>query len=324
MEIIMIVHKKSFVVVALVLLLILDLSTNLCRAQSSFSIQFEPDRLPWSLLSFKTDSLFGKVATEVRLAALPAKEAGHLLIAVPQADALQPSGEAVISITVDSNIDPLIGPREILNTRSLCNPHDAAALQLVRLRQGGKVWQKSYRFQPDGVYHQRKKPVDKKQLELPPEQWTTFEKRFYQYNGKDHQCPAVLETSELLYLASVIDFKEQKAPLSLCVFDKQQVHRVTVIAGGARQLKVNYLERSPGKQIRREGTVDVIKISFQPRALVSADTAPEEFSFLGLKGDFDIFIDQASRIPVQVSGKISAIGKVDISLQEVNLTPGNS
>ena len=313
----MIKCPKRFRVVCLVLLLTYGLSADLCPAQSSSTTKFESASLPWSRLSFKADSLFGKVTTEVRLAALPAKEAGHLLLAVPQADALQPSGEAVISITVDSNIDPLIGPKEILNTRSLCNPYGAAALQLVRLRQGGKIWQKSYRFQPDGVYHQRKKPVDKKQLELPPEQWNTFEKRFYQYNGKDHQCPAVLETSELIYLASVIDFTEQKAPLSLCVFDKQQVYRVTVIAGGARQLKVDYLERSGDNQTRRNDVIDALKISFQPRALVLENEELEIFSFLGFQGEFDIFVDPDSRLPVQVSDKIGTLGRIDIKLKSV-------
>jgi hypothetical protein len=319
MEISMIVRKNSFVVFCLVLILMLGLSANLSRAQSSFSIKFDADRLPWHRLSFKTGSLFGKLTTEVRLASLPAEEAAGMLIAAPQADGLRPSDASVISITVDSNLNPLIGSSEVLNTQSLCNPDDAAALQRVRLRNGRKVWQKSYRFLPDGVYHQRKKPKDKKQLELPPAQWMTAEKEFYPYNGKNLECPAVIEPSEILYLVSVIDFAKQESPLNLCVFDKQQLHRVKIAAGGSRQLKVNYLEKSQEKQSRREGTIDAFKISFQPSALVSEDQAPEEFSFLGLKGDFEIYVDGASGIPLQVSGQATGIGKVDIRLDEAEL-----
>jgi hypothetical protein len=259
----------------------------------------------------------------VRLAALPAREAADLLLAVPQAEALRPSGATVISITVDSHIDPLIGPKEILNTRSLCNSNDAAALQRVRLRQGDKIWQKSYRFLSNGVYHQRKKPSGKQHHELPPNQWKSFETRLYQYNGNDSECPAVLEPGELLYLVSVINFTGQKSALRLCVFDKSQLYRVTVTAEESRQLKVNYVERLPDKQFRREGAIDAIKISFQPRVLDPEDKKPEEFSFLGLQGDFDIFIDKTSRIPVRVSGKIAAFGKVEINLQEVSLIPEN-
>jgi hypothetical protein len=51
--------------------------------------------------------------------------------------------------------------------------------------------------------------------------------------------------------------------------------------------------------------------------MVPQDEQPEEFSFMGLKGDFEIYIDAATRIPVQVSGQISRIGKVHIRLQTV-------
>jgi len=41
--------------------------------------------------------------------------------------------------------------------------------------------------------------------------------------------------------------------------------------------------------------------------MVPRDKQPEEFSFMGLIGNFEICIDGATRIPVQVSGQISRI-----------------
>jgi len=43
--------------------------------------------------------------------------------------------------------------------------------------------------------------------------------------------------------------------------------------------------------------------------MVPRDKQPEEFSFMGLIGNFEICIDGATRIPVQVSGQISRIEK---------------
>jgi hypothetical protein len=43
---------------------------------------------------------------------------------------------------------------------------------------------------------------------------------------------------------------------------------------------------------------------------------------MGLKGDFDIFIDKVSRIPVRISGKIPGFGKVEFKLGEVQMSPG--
>ena len=61
------------------------------------------------------------------------------------------------------------------------------------------------------------------------------------------------------------------------------------------------------------------KISFEAHALAPDNTEPEEFSFLGLKGDFEIYIDSASRLPIQVTGNIKGPGKVSITLHEVGL-----
>jgi hypothetical protein len=94
-----------------------------------------------------------------------------------------------------------------------------------------------------------------------------------------------------------------------------------VSVDGLRTVKVDYLEKSGTHQTRRNNAIEAIKISFQPRSLALNNEDPEEFSFLGLKGDFDIYVDQDSGLPVQVSGKIATFGKIDIRLQTVEFAP---
>ena len=118
-------------------------------------------------------------------------------------------------------------------------------------------------------------------------------------------------------VASVIKQMKPDTAFHLCVFNKQQLHQVKVSVDGLRTLKVNYLEKSGTNQTRRNNAIDAIKISFQPHSLALNNEDPEEFSFLGLKGDFDIYVDQDSGLPVQVSGKIATFGKIDIRLQTV-------
>jgi len=105
---------------------------------------------------------------------------------------------------------------------------------------------------------------------------------------------------------------------SLYVFDRKQLHEVTVQVNERRRLEVSYIEKGSQKEIKREGMIDAVKISFKPQALAPQGEQPEEFSFMGLKGDFDIFFDQVTNLPVQISGKISTFGKVDIKLEEVS------
>jgi len=120
-----------------------------------------------------------------------------------------------------------------------------------------------------------------------------------------------------LYLVSDLEIRSPSAPRCLYVFDRKQLHAVEVEVSGRRRLKVSYLEKSLKKEIKREGMIDAVEISFKPRALVAHGEQPEQFSFMGLKGDFEIYIDAVSKIPVQVSGQIAGIGKIHIRLYAV-------
>lgn len=286
---------------------------------SAFAFELDADKVLWSHLSFRVKSIFGRVSTAVRLAALPAEAAADLLINVPQGEVMQASGSTIMTITAHSDIKPLFGSHVILKTRAWYDPRDIKALQRDRMRLGHEKWQKIYRFTVPGVFRLKIKPQDSKEDELPPEQWTKVSDAFYAYDHEGLKCATVLEPSGLLYLVSANGFVLPERPRSLCVFNKKQLHRVKVSLNGHRRMKVNYLEKSGGNQIRREKTIEAVKISFQPRALVPEDKQSEEFSFLGLKGEFDIYVDPASNLPVRVSGKTSIFGKVDIKLQEVEL-----
>jgi hypothetical protein len=288
------------------------------NAGSAFELK--ADAVLWDRLSYRAKSILGKVKTDVHLMAVPTKAGADLLMTDAAGEALQPSGATVFILTVHSNIIPLIGSDEILKTQSWFNPNDATALQRVRQRLGKEKWQKSYRFTEIGVLRQRTKPQDQRENELPPQRWTKVKEAFYAYNSEGLKCTAILEPSALLYLVSAIDFEIQELPLSLCVFNKKQLHRVNVSLSGQRRISVNYLEKAKGRQIRRDKNIEAVLLSFEPRALVAEDTQPETFSFLGLKGKFEVYIDKATHLPVQISGKISTFGQIDIKLQEAELT----
>jgi hypothetical protein len=239
------------------------------------------------------------------------------LIGVPQQVALQASEPQTSLMTVQSAVDPLMGSNELISSQAWFLSDNAAALQRIQLRQGGDMWQNIYRFTSEGAYRLRKKPNSIDEKKLPPEQWTKIKESFYPIDGKKLDCACVLEPSGLLFLAAAINFGVVETPLSVCVFNKEQLHRVTVSMSDGQPLRVNYLEMIGHHEIRTDAIIEGMKLSFQPRALVPADTEPEAFSFLGLRGDFDIFIDPASHLPVQINGQILGFGNVQINLQKV-------
>jgi hypothetical protein len=313
----MILPSKKIVLAGVVFLLTIGFFYALGAVKSSLAGDPEAGQVLWKHLSYQGKHFLGKIETVVSLAGLPAKEAQRVLMPLPEGNPLQASTTHVMVIDVQSAVDPLFGANDLTGSQAWFIPGDATALQRIRSRKGKDIWQNTYRFTQKGVYRLRKKPGRADEKKLAPKHWTKIKESFYPYHDKRPGSQAVLEPTGLLYLVSALDFMKQTAPRSLYVFDRKQLHQIKIHVSGHQRLKVNYLEKTLKKDIRREGMIDAVKISFKPRAMVPQDEQPEEFSFMGLKGDFEIYIDAATRIPVQISGQISRIGKIHIRLQTV-------
>jgi hypothetical protein len=189
----------------------------------------------------------------------------------------------------------------------------------IRTRRGDDDFLKRYRFTDLGVFRIQKEPADKKEVQLSPDKWTDAGDSFYAHDLKQLGCSIASERSILLYVACAALFSKNQQPLSVCVFGKRQLHRVQMSAGDIQSLKVNYVEKKQDAEVAREGSVDAIKITFKTRALASDLSAVENFSFLGLRKNVAIFIDPASRLPVQISGKLPKLGTMHLKLSEVRL-----
>ena len=136
-------------------------------------------------------------------------------------------------------------------------------------------------------------------------------------------CTRVIEPSILLYFVSKSKLEEKDSPLNLCVFGKKQLHQVQIRKEGIKRLKINYIEESKENSTLRKGETETVKFSFTTRSLVEQNQKAELFSFLGLKGNFDIYTDKKSGIPVQVSGAIPGLGNVNIRLSKAELRKRN-
>ena len=284
-------------------------------AESSAPCEAETGQVVWKRLTYQGKHFLGKLETAVSLTELSALAAQKALISIPEGSPLQVTAAPVKVIDVQSAVNPLFGAPEFAGSQAWFSPGDAAALQRIRYRKGDDIWQNTYRFTEKGVYRLRKKSGHGEEKNLAPEHWTKIKESFYPYQDKRPGSQAVLEPTGLLYLASARAFREEAAPRSLYVFDRKQLHEVKVQVSGRLRLKASYIEKNQKNDIKREGMIDALKISFKPRALVPGDKQPEDFSFMGLRGDFEIYIDAATGVPVQISGRISRIGKVDIRLQ---------
>ena len=281
----------------------------------------DPEMITWRNLTFNAGSFLGKVDTRISITPMPVGKASTDFLAAPGNDAVHATGPVVFSTRIKTSINPLVGFDEVLTPRAWIDCATAAALQRIRLREGKEKWQKSYRYTDAGVFRIRKKPKDTEEADQPALKWTKVKESFYAYRTDLQGCKTVIEPSSLFLVASVIRQIKQDLPFQLCVFNKKQLHLVKVSVNGHQQLKVDYLEKSGNQKKRIVDRINTVKISFHPFSPGLENKAPENFSFLGLKGNFDIFIDQESSLPVQVSGKITAFGRIDLRLERVEFAP---
>jgi hypothetical protein len=288
-------------------------------AQSSPENHLDPQRVAWTHLSYRANTFLGKVTVQVQLTFISACEAQRALIVSPKGIPTPIESPRACFITVHRTVDPTFGSKITETDTVWFNPGEAGALGRSRLRRGNDDFKKVYRFTDHGVYRYRQEPKDQQETSLAPEKWTDVKSNFYTYNMRQLGCSTVSERSILLYVGSAMLFSENRDPLSLCVFGKRQLHRVRLSAAGVQALKVNYKEKSRHNDVARKATVEARKITLSAKPLDSDLNDVENFSFLGLHENIVILIHPASRLPLQISGDVPRLGKIDLKLQQVIL-----
>jgi hypothetical protein len=174
-----------------------------------------------------------------------------------------------------------------------------------------------YRFTDQGVFRHRIEPKNKKEASLEPAHWTAIKDSFYPYDLTRLGCPFVSERSLLVFILSAVDFSKNNDSLSLCVFGKRQLHRVQLQQQGLHPLSVVYIEKTQQATIRKEGTINTLKITITAEPMNSGLKEAENFSFLGFHSNIVIYLEPTSRLPIQASGDIPTIGTAQLKLKEV-------
>lgn len=293
--------------------------SNSAQALSHSPIRLDANRVPWIHLEYGAKRFSVEVTATVQLESLPAADVEAALIESTQGVPLGASRPESYKITVNKIVDSIFrSPVKTLN-QVWFNPQDATALGRIRLRRGKDDFKKVYRFTKQGVFRHRREPKDKQETLNEPEKWTDVKDTFYAYNLAKLGCPNVSERLLLIYIASAAEISKSNQILSLCVFGKRQLFNVRLRPEGLHSLKINFTEKIKQREVRRQGQVKALKIALEAQPLESEMEELESFSFLGFHEEIAIFIDPATNLPIQLSGKIPKVGNVTIKLLEVQL-----
>ena len=287
--------------------------------QSFDHLTLDPDRVLWSRLSFRAKRAVVDVKVDVRLASFSTAEFQSIWRTNPQSIPLPSPGQKVYNMNVNRVIDHIFSRPVTLSNQVLFEPVQAAAFYRVRLRYGKDEIKRTYWFSREGVHRLRTKPSNKGEASGDPAKWTDARTSFYPYDLTQLGCPQVTDPMLLIYLLSAARLDKKGDSLSLCVFGKQQLHRIRMRVEGLQTLEVDYSENREEGKARKKGKVDGLRVTLEAQPLHSDLKDAENFSFLGFHKDITIDIDPELRIPLQVSGRIPTVGAVTLKLSGVEI-----
>lgn len=267
---------------------------------------YEPRQVVWTRLELEAHKLFLSARSEVRLRSLSAFDASAGWIESPHGVGILPQGPRVFEVTIDTAI---MG-RE--STDSVWfDPRRVDAVQRIKMRFGKKGYRKVIRHSDEGTFVRRTAPIDGREGRGPFSEWSKLETFFYPH-AADDGCRHVTEASVLFYLLSADPDLAAVGPepRRVCVYSGETVIPVAIAVEGTEKLAVDYADSAVDASAgSRE--VDAWRVALRP---VAGDG---DFELLGLDGDIEVLIEQVSRVPVEVRGRISGLGRVTVKLKAV-------
>jgi hypothetical protein len=294
----------------------LFLITTMCITQSSFALEYlhEQRNIPYTRLSYEASKLLLTLGTEVTLSKNSVEETSGDLVTPKKGDVITPQSGSVYIVTTDSSF---FGKH---TTYTMWFDDNAAVLQrLKELRRGSKSNAKLYRFAENGKYDFRYDFNDE-DFKINLVEVKNWGNSFKAYPAEVKDGQVVSESSALLYLVSQLKLQNPGDEANLVLYSDDQLINTTLFVEGMEKLKTDFTISSGGDSQRiKEKERSVIKVVVKP--VDSQGNPVRDLEVMGLKGNISMYIDEATRLLLQISGDIDIAGEVDIKLKSAVKAP---
>jgi hypothetical protein len=253
---------------------------------------YDPAQVKWSQLTFRTTVLFITLQATVGLEKLTASEAEPALIKPKTGEGVSPGQKDVYLLKSHT---AKFGRN---STLKLWFEGDLTPLQRMEIETGRKNIVRTYRFLPDGAFRRDLAPT-KGEKGQPPARWTKNSSHYYPY--PDRLPPLKMtDNAAIFYAVSAAHLNKKGDKVVFLTFDKKHINEVTLLCEGFADIDANYFEQSKTGKKRIRGAVKALRVALQSRP-IDRDKDKKDFTFLGVKGDINIYLDPKSHIPLQVT-----------------------
>jgi hypothetical protein len=197
------------------------------------------------------------------------------------------------------------------------NPVLAAASEIIDTETGAKNHRKTYILRERGFLFELLEPANASEALLAPERWTRQTRSFASYPKTLPADAVITGPAGLLYATSAGNLTAPGDSMTIYVLVQTQVERVVVEVDGVEGAEIDFEESS-------RGTVRSVREQVQALRLVARSqpvdpTMSSAFRLFGLEGDIEILWDAARRLPVEISGQLRMLGRVQVRLASVTL-----
>ena len=268
----------------------------------------DPSRVKWKSLYYKTYVLLFSFKVRAKLNIIHSANSTNTLLTSKQGQGTFPRMNPSYRIDLNS---------KFLNRDSLTSlwfDPDGTAFQRTQTETGSKKRIKIYRILKNGFYSLDIKPKENEK-DLPPEKWTLSEEGFRTFKMMPPDGTVVTEPTALYYIVSASYIDRPGDKFEKHIFTKYGIYKLSLFAVGYREIETDFESINKGEKKTFNRTVKTLHIKMSTAPIDS--TQKNEFEFLGLKKDIDLYLDPATRVLTQISGKADKIGYADIKLKEV-------
>lgn len=301
---------------AKVFLYLAALAWSLAAAASPLDL--DGGAVAWSRLTYRSADRPDELSVEVSLSKIAPERLSSLAEAGPDGDPVMPDGAAVWQMT--STIDVRY-TGQTYRSEIWFLSQQASPLQRHRDKLGRDANRKTYRYLADGVRRLRIEPEDSAEAERPPDQWSHVREEYFPYGPQRADCPILSDPNLLFLIASAGAVTQADGPLSVCVFNKKSIYRVTLSAGPVEMLEADYGETKSNARTEMRRKAEVRKVRIEAVAPKAGEVEPEPFEFFEMGGVIEIDLDAENGLPLRISGEIAGFGRVAFLLSEVELWP---
>lgn len=273
------------------------------------NLALHAEQVHWDRLHLKARKFFLSADSTVRLTILGRKQASTQLIEPGHGEPIA-LGARAVRIDYRTNV---IG--RISDTAVWMDPANGAALQYEAYDRGSKYRHRIFRYTDSGAYQTTRRPLANEE-KLSWRDWSEASDGFRQY-PPDAEGKVIVEPAGLLYLLAASDLTDAGDHLEFFGYMGSDIVRIVLSVDGKSTVKADFNTSGSAGDQRCKSDLSTLRIRVNGYRV--SDDSDAGFDFLGLEKDIEVFFHPASRLPIQITGRIRILGRLTIRLLEAHI-----